>query len=277
MVMQAPSIFAPSATIVIPPADDRPGNYHPRQSTITREISRCTDKLLQRSGHHHWSAFNRILDIWNATHARDDARYMQSIAGLDRETLQLLIETYALLQYEAYNTPQDTLGPAYEELGTQNRHVGQYFTPWPICYMMAETQLGNVDWHQYSPERPCTILEPACGAGAMVLAAAVHIPTMAILCGCVKFTLVDLDETCCKMAELNMRLHGLARCAHVIHGNALERYFNQPDDEEDVAPIAHAVAPASETIPTLTLPTGQLAMFGGAFAPPAKRTRNVQA
>lgn len=67
------------------------------------------------------------------------------------------------------NQEQDFLGELFMNLDLSNEHNGQFFTPYHVCDMMAKItcDVGSI------PETgPITINDPACGAGATLIAAA---------------------------------------------------------------------------------------------------------
>lgn len=104
----------------------------------------------------------------------------------------------------------DVLGACYEK-NFYKKGKQQYFTPWPICEFMARSTLQSDEKQERSKKR---ILEPACGSGRMLLAAAqVH--------GKEHFYYaVDVDHTCVKMTALNLFLNGMFN-AEVMCGNFL--------------------------------------------------------
>lgn len=55
------------------------------------------------------------------------------------------------------------------ELGLSNDSGGQFFTPYNVCQMMAEMTIGNVV-PQVKERGYITINDPACGAGATLIA-----------------------------------------------------------------------------------------------------------
>jgi type I restriction enzyme M protein len=91
-----------------------------------------------------------------------------------------------------------------------NGHNGQYFTPTPICEMISAMTIGE------GIENRETILDPACGSGRMLLAAAKQNRHSA-------FYGADLDSTCCKMALINMLLNSLH--GEISHMNSLSNDF----------------------------------------------------
>lgn len=107
---------------------------------------------------------------------------------------------------EGFNDP---LGELYMQ-AISNSHNGQYFTPTPICEMMATMSVGN----NSLPGQ--TVADCACGSGRMLLAAA-KINRYLHLYG------ADLDNTCCKMALLNMLFNSLP--GEIAHMNSLGNEF----------------------------------------------------
>lgn len=106
------------------------------------------------------------------------------------------------------NPFQDFLGAMYMELELGNNHAGQFFTPYCVCEMMAEMSLP-----QQMPqlERPgyITINDPACGAGATLIAAAqvlhsrkINYQRKAI------FVAQDIDQTVALMCYIQLSLIG---------------------------------------------------------------------
>jgi type I restriction enzyme M protein len=107
---------------------------------------------------------------------------------------------------EGFNDP---LGELYMQ-AISNGHNGQYFTPTPICEMMAAINIGD----DSKPGQ--TVCDPTCGSGRMLLAAA-KINRHVSLYG------ADLDITCCKMALINMLLNSLQ--GEIAHMNTLGNDF----------------------------------------------------
>ncbi len=104
----------------------------------------------------------------------------------------------------------DVLGMYYEK-NQSKKGSQQFFTPWVICQFMAQSTLECSEDIENSPKR---ILEPACGSGRMLLAAAK-------VCGKNQhFYAVDIDSTCVKMTALNLFLNGMFN-SEVMCGNFL--------------------------------------------------------
>lgn len=70
-----------------------------------------------------------------------------------------------------YNPEQDFLGKMYMNLELGNHWKGQFFTPYNVCKMMSEMTIGNVS-AEIERRGYVSICDPACGAGATLIAAA---------------------------------------------------------------------------------------------------------
>lgn len=203
-----------------PAADPEPADSGPIFQLIHRaaqELARVVDKVCAR-GHNHHQVLDDFLDIACATLLADEARYHRARAAYSREELEMLARGLGIVMREAGEGYHDVLGPAYMELGSKHSRagLGQFFTPWPVALMMAEMTLGQPE---PKPDgSPLTILDPACGAGVMLLAAADVVERkapMMLALGQVAFYGQDIDSTCCRMAELNLLAHGLMKPAQV--------------------------------------------------------------
>lgn len=66
---------------------------------------------------------------------------------------------------------QDFLGRIYMALHLGNHWKGQFFTPYSICRLMSQATVGNID-RQIESQGYISVCDPACGAGATLIAAA---------------------------------------------------------------------------------------------------------
>lgn len=124
-----------------------------------------------------------------------------------------------LLDRVAVDGLADVLGQIYMMLGLGNERAGQFFTPYSVSRMMAQMSIGDgnpfIDRDGF-----VTVLEPACGAGGMVIACADALQdagrnyqqTMHATC-------IDIDTRCVHMTYLQLAL--LHVPAIVVHGNGL--------------------------------------------------------
>lgn len=95
----------------------------------------------------------------------------------------------------------DSLGRLYEVITSQNKSsmLGQYFTPAPICEMMADIVVSE------SRQEFVTVFDPACGSGRLGMAAANKAMKLQ---SPVYSSNVDIDPICAKMTAVNLALNG---------------------------------------------------------------------
>lgn len=113
----------------------------------------------------------------------------------------------------------DFLGRAAGHIETLNKFMGQFFTPYDVCRMMAAIQMG--DAVSLAKEHGFfTLHEPAAGAGAMIIAAADHLESEGLSVPTSMFVEArDLSDLCFKMCFIQLSLRGIA--AQVVRGNTL--------------------------------------------------------
>lgn len=113
----------------------------------------------------------------------------------------------------------DLFGEYYMVIASSSKKsgLGQFFTPKPVCDMMARMIIGddNPDINNAIIEgkKYMTVYDPAAGSGRTLLAA--NEVTNGEICAIAQ----DLDPLCSKMAALNFALHGVR--AEVICGDSL--------------------------------------------------------
>ena len=106
----------------------------------------------------------------------------------------------------------DVLGDLFMELLAKER-IGQYFTPMPICDMMAQMTYGTSITEIAAP----TVHDPAVGSGRMIMA-------IAKMNRNAKFFSADLDITCCKMTVLNMMANSMRGEVAWMNSLSMEHY-----------------------------------------------------
>ena len=95
---------------------------------------------------------------------RDIAKAARSASeGQMEDFAECLAWYWAAIEEEPF---QDFLGSAYMRLGIGNEAGGQFFTPYHICKLMAEVEVGGMDLDK----DVITVSEPSCGAGANCIA-----------------------------------------------------------------------------------------------------------
>lgn len=108
----------------------------------------------------------------------------------------------------AWTDGSDVLGAAYEAAipGEFRRQLGQFFTPIGVGRVMARWLLEG---------RPLTILDPGCGSGSLLMAAAHEKLGRAELLG------LDIDPLAVEMTEHNGRIRGISHRLKVRVANFL--------------------------------------------------------
>jgi hypothetical protein len=172
----------------------------------------------------------------------------------------------------------DFLGSVFMQLEISNSHLGQFFTPYELCVLMAEVTLGDVS--EDDSRELITFQEPACGAGATMIAAMDVLKKRGINYQQRTYTVaVDVSETAARMAYIQFSLLGIP--AHIVWGNSLSLETRQQWPTLAYGLIAHKVASwrrgdaapfkASDTsvtmiepdvlLPPAMEPSGQLCLF----------------
>lgn len=120
----------------------------------------------------------------------------------------------------------DVFGAFYEALASRSKksRLGQFFTPEPIVDLMTLIQTSK---GEDLTGKGITVSDPTCGSGRFLIAFQGHFPG--------NYTYAeDIDPICCKMASINMMLHGCE--GEVIQHNALN-----PDDYQRGWKINHHI------------------------------------
>jgi type I restriction-modification system DNA methylase subunit len=139
-----------------------------------------------------------------------ESRYLEILVRYDKHEVNLMAYTFASLVVEMDNNGEglrDILGDFFME-HISHGHNGQFFTPEPICEMMARMT---------NPFEPGSrILDCACGSGRTLLAAAkVNRNTF--------FYGADVDRNCAMMCLINFCLNGML--GEVAWMNSLSNQF----------------------------------------------------
>ena len=164
------------------------------------------------------------IALSNATHKTQyeprEKRYLEIVKHYNPEELKEFPNLLNTLVNHMEETPQDVLGEVFHALELHNERKGQFFTPFPICRMMAKMIVGDSPQEISNQHGFITISEPACGTGAMIIAAAQELKDNGInYQQAVHVTAVDLDLTCVHAAYVQFSLLHIP--AVVVHGNSL--------------------------------------------------------
>ena len=161
-----------------------------------------------------------------------EERYRTIMDGYRKEEQEIFPQMLGLVVLALEEDPeQDFLGSLYHYLDLQQEQKGQFFTPYHICEFMSELQFaedgkaGQPDGRGY-----ISVSDPACGAGAMLIAFA----NVARKHGInyqkhVLFVAQDIDRTAAMMCYIQLSLLGCP--AVVAIGDSLAKPFPHPDNE----------------------------------------------
>jgi N-6 DNA Methylase len=179
--------------------------------------------------HHQWTVFSDFVEmaaisLSNAVDLRQrderEARYMEVVKRYERDELEKFPQMMAALIDDLDTEPSDVLGRVFHELELHNKWTGQFFTPFPVCEMMAKMTLADDHRAMIGERGFIRASEPACGSGAMVIALA-----KTMLAEKINYqqhlhvTAVDVDLKCVHMAYLQFSLLHIP--AVIVHGNTI--------------------------------------------------------
>lgn len=218
---------APTAPALDPPADPVPVEVQPDHDPWAKwpwnddtapdhvkALSKCLDDAYGWT--HDLRTFDLALDLWTACLDRcqgGEEEYLRISKDVPPQALRAISRGFGVLLQHFYVEGGyfDLLGAVYMEVRSTwaGTKLGQFFTPWDLCLMMARMQLDGPDLEEKIRTRSeITVCDPACGSGAMLLATKA---TVAALHGRSATRILrlhgqDIDGTCCKMARLQIRM-----------------------------------------------------------------------
>lgn len=188
---------------------DKPSDFR----KILEQVSRSHDTRRVFDG------FVRLAACTLAAQTREP-EYLEEAKRWTREELSLFGDALGALILEMERHPfEDLIGCYYMEfaLSTKGQQWnGEFHTPHSICELMAKMTLDGV-LESKAPEETITICEPACGAGAMILALGKACPPERRRK--LRVVAIDINRTACDMTFINTTLWGIPTC--VIHGNTI--------------------------------------------------------
>lgn len=137
---------------------------------------------------------------------KEYAECIQRLVGVEAPAHLFAVVTQALER----NPDQDYLGKLYMALGLGSHWKGQFFTPFSISLMMAETSLEEDKVRQAIDDRGwISINDPACGAGSTLIAAATALRQEKVnFQQHVAFVGNDVDRVAAQMCFIQMALLG---------------------------------------------------------------------
>lgn len=185
-----------------------------------REFHKYMDAFI---GHNHWQVYTDFLqlaaDCFIADHTPEHPRekhYMEIMQKYKDKEPGYFGRMLGCVMMYMQETNRECLSEMWEEYAA-NANLGQFFTPWSVCQFMADLQMQNVDWEQFTPEKKCYISDPSCGGGRTLTAALKKVPQHKLDSVC--FHGIDIDANVCYVAALNMLFFNAN--SYIIHGDAL--------------------------------------------------------
>ncbi len=220
-------------------------SYVHRLHSITARSGRSSSDV--------FSAFCRLAACALAAQTRE-AEYLEEAKRWKPDDLTDFSAAVGQLVVEMEKQPfTDLIGPHYLELSSSSGRQarGEFYTPPEVCQLMAEITIGEID---DSDER-VTLLEPACGAGGMILAAGrVFSRTNSV--HRMRVTAIDINPVACDMAYINTTLWGIP--CRVLHGNALtNEFWHGWNNLHWMVPWLRFAMRPSQTVPANLPPQGE--------------------
>lgn len=190
-------------------------------------------KLISTLGyrHGHWQVFADFVEmaaisVSNAVdigrREKREERYLEVVKRYKPDELARFPEMLGSLTMALEEETADILGRTFHDLELHNKWSGQYFSPYPLCRMMAKmTMADRGDLEARISERGfVTAQEPAAGSGAMIIALAHEMREAGInYQQHLHVTAVDVDPKCVHMSYLQFSLLHIP--AVIVHGNSL--------------------------------------------------------
>lgn len=165
-------------------------------------------------------SFSNAVDQQQAP-ARE-ARYLEIVRRYERDVIETFPKILGEVTLAMEAAPGDVLGTVFGQMELHNTARGQFFTPYEVCRLMARLQIGDgahlreiVDRHGFALAQ-----EPACGAGAMIIALAQEMQDAGVnYQQHLHVKAIDVDARAAHMAYVQFSLMHIP--AVVIVGNSL--------------------------------------------------------
>lgn len=197
----------------------------PGSSGSRRIFIECFETLCRR--HSRWNVWSDFVyltaaEISNSVdkvHADERNEQGRQLAARYSESgMQLFGKMFsAVVDGLEENRDQDFLGGIFMELNLGNEHNGQFFTPYSLCKCMAALSADDLR------DKPwISAGDPACGAGAMLIALANHyLETGVNYQERVLFVGQDIDCTAALMCYIQLSLLGCP--GYVVIGDTISK------------------------------------------------------
>lgn len=185
------------------------------------EFQKVFSKLCNvKSAWQAWSDFVEVtaIAISNRFEIRDDVkrdreqRYMAIFGQYSKREQAVFPELLSILVETLEREPeQDFLGEMFMALELGSHWKGQFFTPYSLCTAMAQNNLPIEDVKSTIEKKGwVSINDPACGAGATLIAARNTLAQSGIGSNQAFFVGQDIDRTAAMMCYVQLSLLGCA-------------------------------------------------------------------
>lgn len=207
------------------------------------DYSKQFEQIIRRfpGGVSNWQVFNDFLFLSAVSMANTvpvpekaerEKRYLSLINSYEKKEQELLAELFTVFVLAMEENPkQDFLGAMYHRLELHQQQKGQFFTPYHISEFMSKLQMDEENTRNEIKQKGyISVNDPACGAGAMLIAFAnVAREENINYQKEVLFVAQDIDRTAALMCYLQLSILGCP--AIVIVGDSLAKPGMHPDNE----------------------------------------------
>ncbi|MFI5304963.1 MAG: N-6 DNA methylase [Nitrospiria bacterium] len=175
---------------------------------------------------HLWEIFSDFVEmaaisLSNAIYLDPDKekRYLDLAGRYQRNEISILPKLLGITINALEGTSCDFLGEMFMQLELASHYHGQFFTPFPICKMMADMNLVDIE-KTIESKGYVTCGEPCVGAGAMVIALAKSCMEKKInYQEKVHVTAIDISPVAAHMAYIQLTLLHVPAIVYI--GNSL--------------------------------------------------------
>ncbi len=171
-------------------------------------------------------AISNSVEMNEKVFKRRENEYLGISGKYSKEELLKFSELCAFLTEAFQSQYEDVLGYIYMHLEVSSKNLGQFFTPYHICRLMAQVSGA----HKLEDGQYIEVSEPSCGAGANIIAFVELLRERKInYQECVKVVCQDLDWNSVYMCYVQLSMYGVP--AVVVQGDSLQNSYNGKYDE----------------------------------------------
>jgi hypothetical protein len=186
---------------------------------LNTQQKRFVDVFLKLTHRHQsWQAWSDFITmsacalsnkVDSTNYEKREAIYMDTTKRYDDREQKVFPELLAAVVDALDNEPeQDFLGVLFQLLELSSHWHGQFFTPYSVCRMMGDMQMGGMA-EIVKEKGYASVNDPACGAGALLIAFANAAKARGInYQDHVLFVAQDIDRTAALMCYIQLSLLG---------------------------------------------------------------------